>query len=120
MPPTDDYEQDYIKSNHSKRGFYENVRLSGTCLHPYACLSVCTHIYYITALQAYGSEAVDQHNDGDSMKTRRRFQPEEGSQDRKRSGVVEGGVSVDIVAFAEPCCRCVFGSVNIQCLLLPL
>lgn len=30
-----------------------------------AYVSDCAHIYYITALQAYGSEAVDQRNDGD-------------------------------------------------------
>lgn len=68
----------------AKRGFCANVCLSGTCLHPYVCLSVCTYIYYITALRAYGSEAVDQHNDGDSMKTWRGFKPEEVSQDRER------------------------------------
>lgn len=42
------------------------------CLYPYVSLCV-DKLCYITDLHAYGSEALDQHNDGDSMKTRRDF-----------------------------------------------
>lgn len=56
------------------------VCLSPMCLYPYVCLPVCTYIYYITALHAYGSDAVNQHNDGDGIKTRRGIKLEEGTE----------------------------------------
>lgn len=58
-----------------------------TSLHPY----VRTCIYYITAPHACGSEAADQHHDGDSIKTRGGFKLEEGYLDREREKQGQGG-----------------------------
>lgn len=80
------------------------VCLLQMCPHPYVHLTLYTHIYYITSLHAYGSEAADQHNDGDSRKTRRGFKPEEGTGiDRENLQDMKGGAAVVIVAFTELC-----------------
>lgn len=73
---------------------------------------MCTYIYYVTALEAYGSEAVDQHNAGDSMKTAGGFKAEEGSQDKGRHGVMKGGVIAVIMDSAE--LFCIFASVFVS------
>jgi len=75
-----DYDCIQIASNHGKDGFCVNVCVHHVrffLIHMCVCVTVCTHIYYTTDLHAYGSEALDRHNDGDSMKTRRGFKPEE-------------------------------------------